>query len=161
MNAAEALAGTTVRDVLIGVRSLDFLKHPPSGSLDLALIYQPGLAVSEQEKTALVDAAGSGIKTETLTVHLVPVSVSDLARIEKFHFVLLTSGLQSHFQTIFERTKGKSILTMSADLDCVRSGRCVMGVVSQPLVRVLVNHAASEDAVVMFDESFRMMITEF
>ena len=155
-----AAAGTTVKDVLVAVRTIGFVVNPPTGAVELAVVFDPGRPDSVDEMKTALAALADGTRVGGATVHPVPLAVTELSPLKAFRFVLLTGGVSGYFQTVFDQTRGRGVLTMSTDLACVRAGQCVMGVAAEPRVQVLVNRAASQAAAVEFAVSFRMMITE-
>ena len=159
---AEALTDktTTDKDVLVAVRTLAFVVHPPAGAVPLAVVFDPAAPQSLAELQTVIGVLDDGTRVGAMTVHPVPVAITDLDQLSNYRFVLLIAGVQSYRQAIFDRTRGQGIVTISADLDCVRAGLCVMGVAAQPRVQVLVNRTAAAAAAVEFLLAFRMMITE-
>ncbi|MEI6558728.1 MAG: hypothetical protein WCO00_10000 [Rhodospirillaceae bacterium] len=157
---APSRAETTVKDVLVAVRTLGFVANPPVGPVDLAVVFDPAQPLSLTDMKTVRTVLNTGIVIGTALVRPVPVPVTELDRLTGFRFVLLTDGLGPHVHTIADMTRGLGVLTISTDLSCVRGGQCVMGVASEPRVQVLVNRAASDAAAVRFAVSFRMMITE-
>lgn len=155
-----ALAQITAKDVQIAVRTIGFVRNPPNGPVDLAILFDPAVPVSAAEAQTATATIGGGLRVGAATVRGVPLSISDLSRLGSFRFVLVTTGLQSHFDNIFEATRGRGILSISVDMACARAGRCVMAVASEPRVQILVNRQASEACAVEFAAAFRLMITE-
>ena len=158
--ASPCQAETTTKDILVAVRTLGFVVDPPVGDVPLAVVFDPTLPQSVAELRTVVAALDGASRIGAVTVHPLPVPVADLNRLTDFRFVLLVGGVQGYRQAIFEKTKGRGVVTISTDLDCVRAGFCVLGVAAQPRVQVLVNRLASQAAAVEFLVAFRMMITE-
>ncbi len=52
-------------------------------------------------------------------------------------------------------------MTISAELSCVRTGICAVGIAGTPHVEVIVNRQLSAMSGVDFAEAFRMMVTEY
>jgi hypothetical protein len=155
-----AMADIAAKAVLVAVRTFAFVGDAPNGAIDLAIAFDPADAVSRADMKTALDALSGDLQVGGLSVHPVPLPVSELDRLSAFRFVLITSGLQRYGAAIFTRTRGRGTMTVSADLDCVRDGYCVMGVVAEPRVEVVVNRAAAQAAAVTFDPNFIMMITE-
>lgn len=158
--AIPVAAQTSPKDVQVAVRTLGFVANPPSGPVDLAILFDPAVPMSATDAQAAADTIGAGLRIGSATVRPVLLPVGELNRLAGFRFVLLTAGLEAHFEAVAEATRGRGILSISADFACVRAGRCVMAVASEPRVQVLVNRAASEAAAVEFAAAFRLMITE-
>jgi hypothetical protein len=158
---AESGSGvTSTKAVLVAVRTLGFVLNPPTGAVDLAVVYDPSQPASLADLKTVTTTLTNGTAVGAAVVRPVPVPVAELSRIKSFHFVLLVGGLQPWFSTVADLVHGQGILTISTDLGCVRAGQCVMGVAVEPRVQVLVNRVAAQAAAVDFAVSFRMMITE-
>ncbi len=153
-------AQMTGRDVQVAVRTLGFIASPPSGAVGLAIVFDPAAPASVAESLVAQTVLGTGLRVGPATVSAVRVPVDDLARLSGLRFALLTNGLRPHFDRIFEATRRHGILSISPDFTCVRAGRCVMAVASEPRVQILVNREAARASAVEFDAAFRMMINE-
>ena len=160
VQAQPAMAGATMKDVLIAVRTLGFVTNPPIGPVDFAVIYDPDIPESVTDKDTVYAVLDGGTDIGPAFVKTVPIQITDLSRIKEYRFVLLTSGIDSSISKINSLIRNSGILTISTNLSYVRSGKCVMGVESDPDVKILVSRTASEAASVTFATYFRMMITE-
>lgn len=89
------------------------------------------------------------------------LDVHNLVGAPAFQVGFLAAGLQSSYGPIGEFARKRGVVTISADLSCVRIGGCVVGVSSIPRVEVWLNRRLSEDAHIGFSEAFRMMVTEY
>lgn len=158
--AGPAFAQITSKDVQVAVRTIGFLRNPPNGPVDLAILFDPALPASAADARTAEATLGTGLRIGAATVRPVPVSVGELGRLGAIRFALITGGLQTHYGSIFEATRARGILSISADFACARAGRCVMAVASEPRVQILVNRQASEACAIEFAAAFRLMITE-
>ena len=155
-----ARSGTTIKDVLISVRTLVFLSSPPEGLSDFAVIYDPNNPESVKDKDAVYDAIDGGTPIGQAIIRTAPIPVAEINRINGYKFLLITSGMDKFIPQIQKMVQGKGIVTISTNLSFVTSGECVLGVTSEPNIMVLLNRAAARDAAVTFSTSFRMMIQE-
>ncbi len=158
--AGPSHAETTAKDILVAVRTLGFVVHPPTGTVALAIVVDPALAQSTTDLQTVNTVLDGGIPIGAMVVRPVAIAVTELDRLADFRFVLVMGGVQSYRQAIFDRTRGRGIVTISTDFDCVRAGLCVLGVAAEPRVQVLVSRAACMAAAVEFLVAFRMMISE-
>ena len=146
--------------MLISVRTLGFLKNPPEGLSDFAVIYDPANPDSTRDKTAVYDAIDGGTPIGPAIIRTAPIPVTELHRIKNYRYILITSGIDSYIPKIRQMIQGSGIVTITTNLNYVASGDCVLGVSSDPKVQVLLNRNAASDAAVSFSTSFRMMIQE-
>jgi hypothetical protein len=150
----------TDKTIQVAVRTIGFVVNPPVGSVPLAILYDPQNPESVADARTAVATLGSGlpVRAAVVTPELVPVG--NLDRLRDYRFVLIMSGLQNRYDDIFEAARGRGALTISADAGCVRTGRCVMAVASEPRVEILVNQSVGRLNGVEFLAAFRMMISE-
>jgi hypothetical protein len=152
-------AAVTLSDLQIMGRALGFLSKPPSGDVRAGIVIAAGNAQSEQEGAELQRLMGQGMKIGNVTLKPVLVHLADVAAAEVELFIL-TGGIDAAATPVAGAAARKGIACMTADLAQVRSGRCVMGVSSQPKIQILVNRTAAAQARLSFSSVFRMMITE-
>jgi len=153
-------AATSIEDILIAVRTIIFTDSPPSGKVPLAILFDSNQPQSVADLQTAVDVLDGGTQVGTLMVRAVPLPIDQLDRLSSFRFVLITSSLKDYQKDIFERSKGTGTVTISTDVECVKQGLCVMGVVSEPRVQILLSSSACLAAAVKFLIPFRMMIKE-
>ena len=156
----DAHGATTVKDVLISVRTLIFLTSPPEGLSDFGVIYDPDIKESVMDKDAVYDAIDGGTPIGQAVIRTAPIPVAEIERIYGYKYLLITSGMDSYIPQIQKMVSGKGIVTISTNLSFVMSGKCVLGVTSDPNIKVILNRAAAKDAAVSFSTSFRMMIQD-
>ncbi|WP_035693716.1 hypothetical protein [Azospirillum halopraeferens] len=156
-----ALADVGAKDVQVAAKTFGFTVPPLTGTVTVAVVFDPGVPASQADADQLKTILGSGLAvgTATLVPVLVPVAQLD-GGLDGANVAFLTGGLSAHHERIFAATKAKKLLSVSADTSCVQSARCVMGVKSEPKVEILVNKAAAEASSVSFAPAFRMMISE-
>lgn len=156
-----ALADIGLKDVQVVAKTLGFTSPPLSGSVKVAIVFDPALPQSQKDADALQGILGTGLAAgaATLVPVMVPMAQFD-SGIDGVGFVFVTGGMSSHYERIFTSAKGKKLLSVSHDVACVQAGRCVMGIKSDPKVEIIVNKAAAEASSVGFAPAFRMMISE-
>jgi hypothetical protein len=156
-----ACFATTLKDVQIGVRVVDFLVDPPSPKSSLVIIFDSGSKESQEDARNIMtwlSAESGGAKTSLLPV-LLDVHKLDNALAVRVGFV--AAGTEDSYAAILEYARKNGAVTISSDLSCVRSGKCTVGVTSAPRVEVIVNRQVSLASGVHFTEAFRMMVTEY
>ena len=158
--ANSARADITAKDVQVMARALGFTEKPPSGEVNIAIVFAPGNAQSAREASDLQSMLGTGLKAGNLTLKPVMVKIDELGSAGDVAAFLLTEGLGADGAKVAAATKAKQKPCVTIDIAQVQSGACVMGVKSEPKVEIVVNKAAAADAGISFAASFRMMITE-
>ena len=144
----------------MAVRGADFLSTPLRGQVPVAVIHNPDNKASlgdAQSIMAWLAAAKTG-KTE-----LVPmlVDVNRLDATVPVRIAVVAGGLGAYFAKILDFAQRNNTLTITADLTCVTSGSCVLGVATEPNVEVIVSRQASAACGVDFVRAFRMMVKEY
>ncbi|MEI8396004.1 MAG: hypothetical protein WCF85_14790, partial [Rhodospirillaceae bacterium] len=114
-----ATVPATVKDVQVAVRTIGFLAPPPTGPVELAVVFDPGHPASLADlhivTTALeAGASAAGVRVGSVPVRVVPLPVAELGRVVNFHYVLLTGGLRAFYSTIAELTRGRGVLIPTA-----------------------------------------------
>ncbi len=158
--AVPAARATSFKDIQVGIRGIAFLTDPPRGRVEVAIIRDAQSRSSEQDAEAIegwVAAAG------TDKLDLVPrlVDIRDLDRTGPVRIAIVASGLEPYFGRILAFAQRNGTLTITADLACVRSGNCILGVTTEPNVEVIVNRRTSLACGLDFVRSFRMMVKEY
>lgn len=156
-----ASADVGLKDVQVVAKTLGFTNPPLSGSIKVAIVFDPALPQSQKDADDLKGILGAGLAAgaATLVPTMVPVAQLD-ASLDGVGVVFITGGMSSHYDRIFTSAKGKKLLSVSNDVACVQAGRCIMGVKSDPKVEIIVNKTAADASSVGFAPAFRMMISE-
>ncbi len=158
-DAGQAQGAITAKDLLIALRTLSFVTPAAPAMVELAVLYNPvdGRSTTDLQ-TVLATLDGRAVLG--LTARPVALPLDQMERVTNFRFVLITSGLEQYQSAIFERTRGRGIVTIASVLSCVESGWCVLGISAEPRIEVMVNGKAAEAAGVQFDSTFLMLIRE-
>lgn len=157
--AAPAFAATDKDDLAVGVKTMPLLEKKIQGNATVAVVFNPADAGSKSEADAIKGIFDAGLEAPggvKLSGSLVPVS--DLGKISGSRIVVLTGGLKSSFDAIAAAVNGAGALSLSTDLDCVRSNKCILGVVSKPSVEIYFSSKAAADANVSFAPAFTMLV---
>ncbi|HXP95437.1 MAG TPA: hypothetical protein VN809_01905 [Telmatospirillum sp.] len=151
---------TTLKELQLGIRTTGYMFDPPHGKTEIAILYNP------QQPDSDVDARNvqSWLWSEQAmpNVELVPVlvDVNTLDSARSFRIGIVTSGLAPQFDRIFSYSQKHATLTITADLDCVRAGKCAVGVTTSPRMGVFINHTVTNACAIDFLAGFRMMVKE-
>jgi len=155
-----ARADITAKDVQVMARALGFTDKPPSGDVNIGIVFAPGNAQSAKEANDLQQILGAGLKAGNLTLKPVLIKLDDLASASDIAAFLLTEGVGADGSKVAAAAKSKQKPCITTDIAQVQGGACAMGIKSEPKVEIVVNKAAAADSGVSFAAAFRMMITE-
>lgn len=143
------------------MKTLPLLNDKITGTATLAIIYDPSNPSSKQEADKIKAILDDNFQApEDLKLIGVMVPVNDLGKISESKVAVLTGGLSAYYNAISDAVAGRSILTMSTDLDCVRAGKCILGIVSKPHVEIYYSRPAAESAKVTFGQVFALIVKE-
>jgi hypothetical protein len=151
-----AHAETTTRDMEVVGRTLSFIENASGNTRTVALVYDAGSETIAQALAADM-AGGLSAGRVTITARLVPAG--DLSGLAGAHAAFLL-GDTANDTSVTDAALGAGVMSVSSDLSCAESGRCVMSVQSAPSVRILVNRSNADAASVSFAAAFAMMIEE-
>lgn len=88
------------------------------------------------------------------------VPTNDLNKLAGSRVALLTGGLSKYYEDINKIATSNSILTMSTDLACVRAGKCIIGIISKPMVEIYYSKSAAEAAKISFSQVFSLLVKQ-
>lgn len=156
-----AAAETTARDVEVAARAVAFLASKPTGEQPTAIVYDPANAESQADADALKAILSGGVNAGKVTLGAPKlVAVGDLGGLAGMQVAFVAKGTGSHHAAIAAAAAAQKTLTMSADLECVRSGSCVVGIQGQPNVEIYISKQASQASGQEFSSAFLMMAKE-
>jgi hypothetical protein len=150
--AAHAQAATTARDLQVIARAVGFINGLPRGAIDVAIVEGPGA-------NALAAAMGRRVTAGGMTLNPRLVPISRLAA-SGVRVIIVPEGQHASHMAIATAAHTLSAVTLSTDMNCVRSGHCVVGVSASPRVEIVVSRAAAAASGVSFSQAFRVMIRE-
>ncbi|HXP97798.1 MAG TPA: hypothetical protein VN809_13875 [Telmatospirillum sp.] len=152
---------TTLNELKVEVRVIDFMTPPPRGKTALAVLYDAQNTASVEDARVILAGLRSGVGSAK--AELVP-SLVDVRRLDEFpgfHVAILASGSETFYNAIFDYAQKNQTLTISSDVSCIRLGKCAVGVTSVPRVDVVINRAVISSSGIEFSEAFRMMVREY
>ena len=157
--AASAHGQPTARDLQLVARELRFLEQPPSGLVEVGIVYPGGSPEGRAEAGQLAALFEGGVRAGAVTLRPRPLTIEDVPA-AGMRVVLLTGSAVLHAAALARRVAAREVLTVTFDPPVVDEGLAVLAVRSQPRVEVLVSRAAARAAGVGFAGAFRMMIQE-
>lgn len=146
-------------DVLVGLKTLPMLDQAISPPVVVGIVYDPNSATSKADAEAISSVFDGTVKTpdgQRVTGLLIPIS--ELGKLSQVKMTFIAQGVDDHLDAIAQAASAQNVLTMSTDLKCVRTNKCVLGIVSEPAVEIYFSRAASETSKIGFDSAFTMLI---
>ena len=163
--AGPARAQVTQTSLLVAGRTIGFIENLKPGEVQVAIVYDPGVAQSAQQADELRTMMGSGLRIGNFVLKPVMTPVAKLAsggaggdRRNSLYF--LTEGVGAAAANVGRASRARKVACITFDLEQVRNGTCALGVRSQPKIEVYVNRAAAQASGTELAAVFRMMITE-
>lgn len=159
--SAPAFAVTDKADITVGMKTLPLLTTKITGTVTLAIVFDPANAESKteaQEIKAVLDGNFQASGDIKLVGLLLPVQ--ELGNISHHKIAIITGGLSKYYDAIGAATANTGILTMSTDLDCVRANKCILGIVSKPTVDIYYSRSAADSAKTGFSQAFTMLVKQ-
>lgn len=156
-----ACLATTLKDVQIGVRVIDFLADPPLPRSHLAVIFDSYSKDSQEDARSILTWLTTEPVAAKTSLLPVMVDVHNLEEARGMRVGFVAAATEAGYPAISEFARKNHVVTISSELSCVRAGICTVGIASAPRVEVIVNRRVSETSGVDFIEAFRMMVTEY
>lgn len=144
--------------VQVAVRTAAFINPALSGSVTVAIIYEPGDPASEKEARDIERSMAGGLRVGAMTLSPKRVATSALEQLAGARIAFVTRG--TNYKAVASATAARSIFSISFDSACTRAGYCVLTVSEGPRVQIIVSKAATAAAKLRFDSSFLMLIKE-
>lgn len=152
---------TSPKELKIGIHVIDFMASPPAGRTGFGIVYDSRLHDSlEDAQAALASLSMPGL---TLPDGLKPVlvDIKDLDQAANLRVVVVADHMKASYDQLADYGRRTHTLILSSDLDCVRAGKCTVGIASTPRVEVIVSTQQAQASAIQFSEAFRMMVTEY
>lgn len=153
-------APSAVLNVPVAARVISFVQPTPSGSIPVAIVYQPGNDLSEADAADMERILVNGLKIGRATLRSRRVAVSNLGQLNGARAAFVTSGLRAYQDDVAAAASQQQILTITSDAGCVVAGRCVVGISSGSKTQIIVSKAAARRNHVRFGSAFLMLIKE-
>ena len=154
-----AAGATSLEDVRIGLRVLDYVISPADDRKAIGVIFDPRIKESVDDTLAIVDWVSSSAGHGGWTVS--PVEMQKLSDAKGLKAVIIANGMASHYDRVAAYGRETGTVVISSDLVCVRSAKCTVGIATAPRVEVVVSFEEAHSSGIQFSEAFRMMVTEY
>jgi len=153
--SAGAAAADPAKNIQVAGRVLTFLDNGPTGRIVVGVVYDPANPGSVAEKNAIMAAIGGGYSAGGVTIVGKPMEVGAVGGAG---VLFVTRGV--NYAAVGSEARARRIITIGSDPACVRDGACVIGISTDPIVQIVVNHKAAAAVGASFRAAFRMMIQE-
>jgi hypothetical protein len=155
-----ARAEVTMKDAQVIGRVLGFLETPPTGTVELGIVFDPAKPDSVADAEKLRGILGDGIPAGTAKLKPRLILIADIAAAPKVIAFFVTHGLGAGVDAVAVVAQQRHVPTITNEPGCAYSGRCVISATSEPAVEIVVNKAAAEATGTKFATFFRMLIKE-
>ena len=148
-----------VLNVPVAARVISFTQPAPSGVVPIAIIYQPGNSASENEAADIERSLSGGLTFGNATLRGRRIAVTNLSQLGG-RVAFITSGLHAYHDEIAAVASAQSVLTITSDLGCVTSNRCVVSISGGAKTQIIVSKAAMRRHNIRFGSAFLMLVKE-
>jgi hypothetical protein len=158
---ADPAAATEPLDIQVGLKALPLLTTKITGEATMAVVYDPANAASKADAEGIKKTVDGGIDVPGgVKLSAMLVGVGELSKLSTAKIAFLTAGLASQFDAIGAAAAAAGVLTISTDVDCVKAGKCILGIVTKPSVTIYYSKPASEAAKISFSQAFTMLVKQ-
>jgi len=146
------------QDLKVGLKTLPLLSKKITGATKVAVIFDPSNAASKGEADTIKSIIDGGLKASGgVTLSSVLVPVSSLGKLKGTKIAFITNGIKSSHGAIAAAAAKDSVLTISTDLSCVKSKKCILGVVSKPSIEIYYSKSTATSSNLSFSPAFTML----
>jgi len=149
-------------DLSVGLKTLFLMNNKISGTVAVAVVFDPVNAESKTDAETIKNNidSGNGIPNGlTLSAHL--VSIHDLEKSPGAKVIFLAKDLSAvNFDAVNRTATATGALTMSTDLECVKTNKCILGIVSRPRVTIYFSETAANASHIGFAPAFLMLVQQ-
>jgi hypothetical protein len=156
-----ASEATTLHELRVSVRILDFLTESSRGKVPVAVVYDARNKASVEDAQTILGWLNSEVSSGKIELSPSLFDVHQLDEASSYRFAVVANATEANFDLILAFSRKNHVLTVSSDLSCMRSGNCVVGIASNPRIEVTINRAVASSCGVAFSEAFRMMVREY
>lgn len=157
-SAQDAARQPTRQDMQILGRVLGIQAGTPSGSLVIAVLFNPASVASRSEAEAITALLEGGLAVGALTMKPVLVDQTRLADVSGFDAVFETTGLDD--RAMPSLLAHRKVLCVTRHLEQVARGSCMVSVASDPSISVSISVANAAAASIEFATALRLMVRE-
>lgn len=152
--------GNPVLEAKIEMRVMDFISEP-ADRMEVAVLYEGGNAESLHDAGRILQALqqSAGLARSKFTARLMEIRMLNGA--DGLKAVVLAAGIDDADAKVLRYGIEHHTLVMSAGLDCVRNGQCMVGVKIAPEVEIGVNSDIIRRSSIRFADGFQWMVKEY
>ncbi|MCQ8279706.1 hypothetical protein NFI95_14770 [Acetobacteraceae bacterium KSS8] len=155
---AEQQAVPDLQSLQIVARVLGFQTKPVTGTVTLAVVFNPRDSRSVKEMTSFLSLIPTHTSAGGVTLQARAASQYDLARFDHVDAVLSMEGVDSKLlQAALLRLH---VPCLTLNLSQIEHGACMVAIRSAPTAGIVFNQANADAAGVHFATAFRMMVQE-
>lgn len=149
------------KDVKIALHIIDYILNLPADRTHLGIVYDPLNRDSVDDAQSILGAMQSATGLTQNGNEPLLVEIKTLEQQNRLRGIFVANGMRPYYDRIAAFGRTSRTLILSADLDCVRAGKCTVAVASNPRVEILLNARQAADSAIQFTEAFRMMVKEY
>lgn len=152
---------TTLRDVQVGLRTLEFISPPIRGTVDVAILHDARDAASRDDGRKISQWLADnrvGLSAGFLP-HL--LDTESLGTAQPFRVAVVAKMQPEHYKSVQSYSIRHKTITITADIPCVMAHACIVGVTTAQRTEIVISRQASQSCGITFLEAFRMMVTEY
>lgn len=157
--ATHPVWATNQLDLSVALKTLPLLTNKIASPAVVAIIYNPASPESKVDAEAIKSIIDSGLEAPgniKLTARM--TSTSELSGLSGAKIAFLAHGLSlADYSVVSTAASSVGVLTICTDIECVKTNKCVLGVVSKPQVEVYYSPTAAEAAKISFASAFTML----
>jgi hypothetical protein len=159
MTPTSGHAAVTARDIQVAGRILALTADPPSGDVQMGIVYDPANPTSMQDERALMAILGNGLMVGDVNLVPVPITIAQIASYTT-DIIFLTTGLGAYAFKAGNQANREKILCITPDLAATQAGFCAVSLQIDTKVHITINQAALAASNVSFSEAFMLMVNE-
>jgi hypothetical protein len=159
-DTATCRAQFTQRDGQIIARTLSFIEAGTGGTLEIGIAYAPDSPDSVRKAQSLKAVIGDALAAGKVTLKARLIPIQQLANAMGIAGIFVIGELGAYSDQVPSAALRLHIPTISTEMACVQSARCILAFSSQPTVEIVLNHNAANSAGVHFTQAFRMLVRE-
>lgn len=156
-----AAGATSPKDLKIGIHVIDFVTNVPPGRVGLGIVYDSRIRESHEDAEAILEALSAPGQHLAAGLKPVLIDIRDLDDATDLRALIVADHMKASYDQLADYGRRRHTLVLSSDLDCVRAGKCTVGIASTPRVEVIVSTQQAQASGIQFSEAFRMMVTEY
>lgn len=150
---------TDVLDITTGLKTLLLVNNRQAEDVRVAIVFDPTNSASKSDAETIKSNVdhGAGVPAG-LTVTALLVSISNLSSLSQTQVAFLASGLSNaDYSLVSSAASSHGVLTISTGTDCVKSNKCILGVITNPRLEIYYSEYAAKKANIKFSDAFIML----